>query len=110
MGQKKLCPSISPNKTVEGAIGGVIGGVSIAILVSIIFRVPAGFFTLIVLAGSLSILGMLGDLFESIIKRGTGFKDSGTLLRGHGGILDRVDSLFFTAPFLYYILIYSGFK
>ena len=108
-GKRKLCPSISPNKTVEGAIGGVIGGMSIAILVSIIFRVPAGFFTLLVLAGFLSILGMLGDLFESIIKRGTGFKDSGTLLRGHGGILDRVDSLFFTAPFLYYILIYSGF-
>jgi len=108
-GKRKLCPAISPNKTVEGAIGGVIGGMTIAVAISLIFRVPAGFFTILVLSAFLSILGMIGDLLESIIKRGTGFKDSGTLLRGHGGILDRVDSLFFTAPFLYYILIYSGF-
>lgn len=108
-GRRKLCPHISPNKTVEGAAGGVAGGTLAAVLLAQFCPVSAGLPAMIILASGLSVVGMHGDLLESVIKRGTGTKDSGTLLGGHGGILDRVDSLLLTAPILYYVLVYSGF-
>jgi phosphatidate cytidylyltransferase len=108
MGKRKLCPSISPNKTVEGAVGGLVTGVIVASLMALMLRMPVDFFfviTAIVLTG----VGVVGDLTESIVKRATGTKDSGTLLGGHGGVLDRADSLLFAAPLLYYILVwYQG--
>ena len=108
-GRRKLCPSISPNKTIEGGLGGLLGGVISAVALAQIFTVQCGSGTILVLAFILSIAGMLGDLLESIIKRGYRTKDSGALLGGHGGVLDRIDSLLLAGPLLFYILIYSGF-
>lgn len=101
-GSHKLAPVISPNKTIEGAVGGLIFGV-FASLVSQMWFIPqitvkdAGIIGLIV-----GILGQLGDLCESILKRSANVKDSGGILPGHGGMLDRVDSLLFGAPAMYY--------
>lgn len=100
-GKRKLAPRLSPNKTIEGALGGILFGVLGAIALDSLFN---GFFQStgkIVLLGIVcSIAGILGDLMESTFKRFSGVKDSGKLLPGHGGILDRVDSLLFAAPVL----------
>lgn len=109
LGKRKLCPNISPNKTVEGGMGGIAGGLVAGIVLALIFPVAAPWWLVAVLAVVLSVAGMMGDLVESVIKRGYQVKDSGTLLGGHGGVLDRVDSLLMAAPVLYYTLIYSGF-
>ncbi len=93
----KLAPSISPNKTWAGAVGGLFGAAAVgAAAVPFLDFGPAA--TLISVALALSIVGQLGDLAESAVKRTFGAKDSGALIPGHGGILDRVDSLFFVAP------------
>ena len=105
-GKRKLCPNISPNKTVEGAVGGVLCGLLGAVLFAS-FLLPAfNWFFLVVAAVFLAGAGIVGDLTESIIKRGTATKDSGTCLAGHGGVLDRVDSLLFVCPMLYYLLVF----
>lgn len=108
-GRRKLCPNISPNKTVEGGVGGIAGGVAVGLAFSLIFPVTAPIWFVAVLALILSVTGMAGDLLESVIKRGYQVKDAGTLLGGHGGVLDRIDSLLLAGPVLYYMLIYSGF-
>lgn len=108
-GKRKLCPKISPNKTVEGALGGIIGGLIGAVVLYLFFPVAAPIGMIFLLAIVLSVIGMTGDLIESVLKRGYRVKDSGSLLGGHGGILDRIDSLLLAGPFLYYILIYAGF-
>ena len=109
LGRRKLCPNISPNKTVEGGFGGVAGGVVAGLVFYLIFPVAAPIWFVAVLAVLLSVAGMVGDLVESVVKRGYRVKDSGTLLGGHGGVLDRIDSLLLASPVLYYMLIYSGF-
>ncbi len=104
-GRRKLCPGISPKKTIEGAIGGVLGG----LLCSLIFAwllIPE--FNILILAGItlvLVVFGIGGDLTESVIKRANKVKDSGKLLAGHGGVLDRADSILFAGPILYYFLL-----
>jgi phosphatidate cytidylyltransferase len=105
IGKNKLCPNISPNKTIEGAIGGIVAGVMAAAGFALILHPPFTWTFLLIAAVFLSLVGIIGDLTESIIKRGTGTKDSGTLLAGHGGILDRADSLLFVGPVLYYLLL-----
>jgi phosphatidate cytidylyltransferase len=107
-GKRKLCPNISPNKTVEGAAGGIAGGMLIGLLFFLLLDVKVGFLTILAIGCFLSITGMFGDLLESIIKRGTNTKDSGTILRGHGGVLDRTDSLLMSAPVLYCMLVCMG--
>ena len=108
-GKRKLFPAISPKKTMEGAAGGLAGGLIGGVLMAFLFPVPAPMLMIMALAVVLSAVGMTGDLIESVMKRGYGIKDSGSLLGGHGGVLDRVDSLLMAGPFLYYILIYAGY-
>jgi phosphatidate cytidylyltransferase len=102
LGKRKLLPRVSPGKTVEGTLGLCIGSV----LGCVLFRnflypaLPSVHAVIIGFVGG--ILGQLGDLCESAIKRSAGVKDSGTLLLGHGGLLDRLDCLIFIAPFVYY--------
>jgi phosphatidate cytidylyltransferase len=106
IGRHKLYPKISPKKTVEGLAGAVLGSV----LASLIFRglfIPNLHFAIVIPVGFiLGLLGQFGDLTESMLKRSAQVKDSGGLLPGHGGMLDRLDSFLFTAPFLYYVLVY----
>jgi len=106
-GKKKLCPSISPAKTMNGAIGGILVAVLAATLIGAFLLPEISTLRLALAAALLALVGIAGDLAESIIKRGTGIKDSGTLLGGHGGLLDRIDSLLLTAPLLY-LLLSSG--
>ena len=96
LGGRKLAPSISPNKTWSGAIGGVVGAIIIAGGAAAVWLAELdgkGFGYFFALAGGLAILSVLGDLFESGLKRRAGVKDSGTLLPGHGGVMDRLDGL-----------------
>lgn len=103
MGKVKLCPAISPGKTREGAIGGFVGTLAVAIIFSLIFK----FSVLHALAIGIiiGIMAPLGDLVESILKRVCGVKDSGNIIPGHGGVLDRFDSLLFAAPAMYVYLM-----
>ena len=107
IGSHKLASSISPGKTVEGFLGSIVGTVLTAVIVgTIIFGLPlvkmavAGFI--------LAIVATLGDLVESVLKRFAGIKDSGFFMPGHGGALDRFDSILYTAPTFYYFVILSG--
>jgi phosphatidate cytidylyltransferase len=109
MGRHKLIPSVSPAKTVEGAIGGVIVAVLVAWLYMTFLLKPMAQLTmfpigLTVFAIIISIVAQVGDLAESLFKRDAGVKDSSTLLPGHGGILDRFDSLLFVLPVAYVLL------
>jgi len=103
LGKKKLWPEISPNKTVEGFVGGIITAVVFAAIMQIIYPIASSWFVLIVISVIASIFGQMGDLVESAIKRHYGVKDSGKLLPGHGGILDRFDSLLFVLPLLHFL-------
>ena len=107
MGRHPLAPTLSPKKTIEGLIGGITFSIIGGIICQFTF---APFFSLgqcVMLSVSLALLGTLGDLAESAIKRSAGVKDSGTLIPGHGGVLDRVDSLMFTGPAMYYYTMVS---
>lgn len=101
-GKHKLCPAISPGKTVEGAIGGVCGTLAAVMILGSIYGLPVLHLLLIGLI--VGIMAPLGDLTESALKRFTGVKDSGRLLPGHGGVLDRFDSIMFTVPAVYYYI------
>ena len=98
-GKRKLAPEISPGKTIEGTLGYVAGSVAGGCLGASFLVTELGAIEVVALSGMLSILGQIGDLFESLIKRVFAVKDSGTLLPGHGGLLDRLDSLIFPAVF-----------
>ncbi len=100
LGKNKLWPEISPNKTIEGFIGGIVIAVVFAIIMQLITPFAPSYIMLIIGTIVLSIIGQMGDLVESAIKRHYGVKDSGNILPGHGGILDRLDSLLFVLPFL----------
>jgi phosphatidate cytidylyltransferase len=98
-GRRKLAPRVSPNKTWEGAIASLLAGVLAAMAWSLL-RLGTVNMDLLILAAVTSVAAQGGDLVESLIKRGAGVKDSGTLLPGHGGVLDRIDALLFAAPTL----------
>jgi phosphatidate cytidylyltransferase len=110
LGRHKLCPAVSPNKTVEGALGGLFAGLGAGALYKSFFLplLPWGPSLLFFL--SISVAGQTGDLFESQLKRVAHIKDSGTLLPGHGGVLDRIDALLFAAPvaYMFKAYIFSG--
>ena len=101
-GQRPLAPRISPKKTIEGLAGGLFAALLIAFVARWGFLSDISYWDGLVLAVLLTIAGLWGDLVESAIKRSVGVKDSGGLLPGHGGMLDRLDSLLFTAPTFYY--------
>lgn len=102
LGKHKLSPSISPAKTIEGMIGGVIAAAGFAVLSTWWFFPELPYHFSIPLACVIAIAGVLGDLVESAMKRGAKTKDAASILPGHGGFLDRLDSLLFGAPILYY--------
>ena len=113
-GKHKLCPVVSPKKTVEGAIGGVLGTMAFGVIITLVYSVAAdrleaftrsnigvSMYVIIALLGCVAaVLGIYGDLFASVVKRQCGIKDYGTIFPGHGGILDRFDSVMFIAPFV----------
>ena len=106
LGKRKLIELVSPGKTVEGTIG-LIGGATIAACLFGYFLIPEIAIVHFLILGFVgSIIGQLGDLCESVIKRNYGRKDASSLLPGHGGLMDRMDSLIFIAPFVYYYRIF----
>ncbi len=102
LGRKPLAPKISPNKTIEGALGGLFSSIVITLLLSI--YLGFGYLNGIILGGLIGVFAQLGDLSVSIIKRDAAAKDSGDLIPGHGGLLDRIDSLLFSIPIVYYYI------
>ncbi|HYE83877.1 MAG TPA: phosphatidate cytidylyltransferase [Clostridia bacterium] len=111
MGRVKLCPKVSPKKTVEGALGGIAGSLALSTLSGFIINSLGTDIPLIhfLVTGFLcGIASEIGDLAASYIKRYTGIKDFGNLIPGHGGILDRFDSILFTAPIVYYYFVLIG--
>jgi phosphatidate cytidylyltransferase len=110
LGRHKLYEKISPKKTIEGAVGGLVTAVGFALA----FRAYAPGLSdltgadVALLGGGGAVLGMVGDLFESLLKRSSGVKDSGALIPGHGGVLDRIDALLFVGPFVHLYLEHLG--
>ena len=107
MGKHKLWPVISPNKTIEGFIGGLICSIIVPLVMLQFVDFNIAIWLLIIVTIILSMFGQLGDLVESGLKRHFGVKDSGRILPGHGGILDRFDSFMFVLPLLNILLIQS---
>lgn len=104
LGKHKLCPKISPKKTIEGSIGGILGSVILSGLFGYFF-VPDILLHCIIIGVLGGIVSQFGDLTASIFKRKMGIKDYGNLIPGHGGILDRFDSVLFTGPMVYYYIV-----
>lgn len=104
-GRHQMAPRISPKKTWEGAIGGVLGSVAAAFACRAWFLDSLSATDAAALGLLVGVMAPLGDLCESVLKRSAGVKDSGGIIPGHGGVLDRMDSLIFTAPVLYYYLL-----
>jgi phosphatidate cytidylyltransferase len=106
LGRYKLCPSVSPNKTIEGALGGLAANLGMGAILKSFFlaKSPWGLSILFFLV--IGVAGQIGDLFESVIKRSANVKDSGGILPGHGGMLDRIDALLFAAPVTYFFKAY----
>ena len=108
LGKKKLYEAVSPKKTWAGAIGGLAGSLVGVIVLKLVFATYLEWIDVFMIAIPGGILGQMGDLAESLIKRSVGVKDSGALLPGHGGILDRIDAVLFIAPYVYTYLIARG--
>ena len=103
-GKRKLCPEISPNKTVEGALGGIVSSIVVSLIITLCYGKFTAIIPTVLLTIPLCIAGMAGDLFASVIKRKTEIKDYGNLIPGHGGVLDRVDSMLFIAPLIFCLM------
>jgi phosphatidate cytidylyltransferase len=101
-GKRKMAPQISPGKTVEGGLGAVTGSMAGAWVSKMIFFPSIPLPHALILGAAVGVIGQLGDLWESLLKRSAQVKDSGVLIPGHGGLLDRIDSVLFAAPLVYY--------
>jgi phosphatidate cytidylyltransferase len=112
-GKHKLAPTISPKKTWEGAIGGLAGAAAASLLFLCVKPVQLtsylNWWQLVIIALAISAVGLMGDLVESLFKRNTGVKDSGSIFPGHGGMLDRMDSIVFAVVLVYYIVVLCKF-
>lgn len=105
-GKHRLYPLVSPKKSIEGAVGGLIGSLCGTLLAKYTFFPQLTIRDAVVTAIAVGIVGQAGDLFESLLKRSFGVKDSGTIIPGHGGVLDRLDSILFAAPITYYYVLF----
>jgi phosphatidate cytidylyltransferase len=105
-GKHRLYPLVSPKKSIEGALGGLVGSVGGTLLAKFTFFPQLPLVDALIAAVVIGVLGQAGDLFESLLKRSFGVKDSGSIIPGHGGVLDRLDSIIFAAPAMYYYVIY----
>jgi phosphatidate cytidylyltransferase len=101
-GRRKLAPRISPGKTVEGGLGAIVGSIAGALVSKFLFFPQLPVLHALALGSAIGVVGQLGDLWESLLKRSAQVKDSGTLIPGHGGVLDRFDSVLFACPLVYY--------
>lgn len=111
IGKHKMAPKLSPKKSIEGAVGGVVGAALLAVIYGFVFKdaMGADYHTIWFMAGICAVgalISMVGDLTASAIKRNYEIKDYGKLIPGHGGILDRFDSVIFTAPIIFYLAVY----
>jgi phosphatidate cytidylyltransferase len=107
VGRTPLAPTLSPGKTVEGALGGLAGAVIVGLCFGLWIHLP--WVHSLVVGGIAGLAGQIGDLFESALKREAGIKDFGRIMPGHGGMLDRVDSLLFVIPLVYlYLRLAAG--
>lgn len=105
-GKHRLYPLVSPKKSIEGALGGLVGSIGGTLLARFTFFPELSLTDAVLTAVAIGILGQTGDLFESLLKRSFGVKDSGNIIPGHGGVLDRLDSIIFAAPATYYYAVY----
>jgi phosphatidate cytidylyltransferase len=105
IGRHKLCPTISPRKTIEGAVGGIAGSILGSLIFALLFM-PEHLTALMILGFIGAVFSQLGDLAASLIKRTVGIKDFGHLFPGHGGVLDRFDSILFTTPVVYLFMVH----
>jgi len=105
-GRHHLAPGISPHKTWEGATAGVLAAIALSPLLVWLFKLPIGYGQVVLLALAVSVFGQLGDLIESLFKRNMAVKDSGRVMPGHGGFLDRMDSVVFAGVVVYYYVIW----
>ena len=108
IGKRPLAPAVSPNKTREGAIGGALAALVSALVSAAALSIDAPWTAVAVLGILLGVVGQAGDLFESKLKRLSGVKESGRLLPGHGGILDRLDSIVFNLAVVYYFVLWGA--
>ncbi len=107
LGKNKLCPSISPKKTVEGSLGSILGGVAGIMIAKVLFGISTlSILYAIIIGVVLGITTLIGDLIESMFKRDAGVKDSSKIIPGHGGILDRLDGMLLSGPVLYFMVRY----
>ncbi len=111
IGKHKMAPVLSPKKSIEGAVGGVLGTALLTVIYTSVFRSQMGLETrdiviLAIISAVAGLISMVGDLTASAIKRNYDIKDYGTLIPGHGGIMDRFDSMMITAPIIYYLAVY----
>jgi phosphatidate cytidylyltransferase len=103
-GRHQMAPSISSGKTWEGAVGGLICSIAVSFLIAAIFKLPYSYWQIALVGFIISVFAQLGDLVESLLKRNRGVKDAGKVVPGHGGMLDRIDSLLFTGVIVYYLV------
>ena len=105
LGRHRMAPSISPTKTWEGAVGGLVWAVAAAVVLGLLFDVSPPRWQLIIIGATVGVLSQWGDLLESKVKRVSNVKDAGSIIPGHGGVLDRLDSVVISIPAVYYLLV-----
>jgi phosphatidate cytidylyltransferase len=107
IGRHKMAPHVSPRKTWEGALGGFVWAVGVALVLGVAMKLPVAAWQQALLGVAVGVVGQAGDLLESRIKRAAHAKEAGVLVPGHGGVMDRLDSVLFTVPVIYYLVVFA---